>query len=98
MDRRKDTSLTEATTIPLHKKLPGTEPKTYREISLLRVMCYILDRITLYRLVKYCEEVTRDKQADLWPGLSTIDQQFIVRRGIGVWQQYLKLAQLTLLT
>ncbi|KAK6761327.1 hypothetical protein RB195_022403 [Necator americanus] len=66
--------------ILLHKKLSVTDPRNYRGISLLRVMYKVLERIILDRLIKHREETTRDEQAGLRPGRSTIDQVLIVRR------------------
>ncbi|KAK6729023.1 hypothetical protein RB195_006214 [Necator americanus] len=39
-------------------------------------------------LIKHREETTRDEQAGFRPGRSTIDQVFIVRRLIEIWQRY----------
>ncbi|KAK6764050.1 hypothetical protein RB195_024397 [Necator americanus] len=83
--------------IPLHKKLSVTDPRNYRGISLLRVMYKVLQRIILDRLIKHREETTRDEQAGFRPGRSTIDQVFIVRRVIEIWQQYSKPMQLAFL-
>ncbi|KAK6735975.1 hypothetical protein RB195_018939 [Necator americanus] len=83
--------------IPLHKKLSVTDPRNYRGISLLRVMYKVLERIILDRLIKHCEETTRDEQAGFRPGRSTIDQVFIVRRVIEIWQRYSKPMQLAFL-
>ncbi|KAK6756914.1 hypothetical protein RB195_015001 [Necator americanus] len=51
-------------------------------------MYKVLERIILDRLIKHREETTRDEQANFRPGRSTIDQVFIVRRVIEIWQQY----------
>ncbi|KAK6744465.1 hypothetical protein RB195_011274 [Necator americanus] len=83
--------------IPLHKKLSVTDPRNYRGISLLRVMYKVLERIILDRLIKHREETTRDEQAGFRPGRSTIDQVFIVRRVIEIWQRYSKPMQLAFL-
>ncbi|KAK6762130.1 hypothetical protein RB195_023011 [Necator americanus] len=60
-------------------------------------MYKVLERIILDRLIKHCEKTTRDEQAGFRPGRSTIDQVFIVRRVIEIWQHYSKLIQLSLL-
>ncbi|KAK6750210.1 hypothetical protein RB195_002293 [Necator americanus] len=86
--------------ISLHKKLSVTDPRNYRGISLLRVMYKVirsLERIILDRLIKHREEITRDEQAGFRPGRSTIDQVFIVRRLIEIWQRYSKPTQLAFL-
>ncbi|KAK6741647.1 hypothetical protein RB195_009489 [Necator americanus] len=83
--------------IPLHKKLSVTDPRNYRGISLLRVMYKVLERIILDRLIKHREETTRDEQAGFRPGRSAIDQVFIVRRVIEIWQRYSKPMQLAFL-
>ncbi|KAK6764228.1 hypothetical protein RB195_024515 [Necator americanus] len=83
--------------IPLHKKLSVTDPRNYRGISLLRVMYKVLERIILDRLIKHREETTRDEQAGFRPGRSTIDQVFIVRKVIEIWQRYSKPMQLAFL-
>ncbi|KAK6729458.1 hypothetical protein RB195_006481 [Necator americanus] len=83
--------------IPLHKKLSVTDPRNYRGISLLHVMYKVLERIILDRLIKHREETTRDEQAGFRPGRSTIDQVFIVRRVIEIWQRYSKPMQLPFL-
>ncbi|KAK6735274.1 hypothetical protein RB195_018453 [Necator americanus] len=49
------------------------------------------------QLIKHREETTRDEQAGFHPGRSTIDQVFIVRRVIEIWQQYSKPMQLAFL-
>ncbi|KAK6735391.1 hypothetical protein RB195_018541 [Necator americanus] len=56
-----------------------------------------LERIILDRLVKHREETTRDEQAGFRPGRSTIDQVFIVRVVIEIWQRYSKPMQLAFL-
>ncbi|KAK6763374.1 hypothetical protein RB195_023902 [Necator americanus] len=73
--------------IPFHEKLSVTDPRNYRGISLLRVMYKVLERIILDRLIKHREETTHDEQAGFPPGQSTIDQVFIVRRVIEIWQR-----------
>ncbi|KAK6763989.1 hypothetical protein RB195_024351 [Necator americanus] len=50
-------------------------------------MYKVLERIILDRLIKHREETTRDEQAGFRPGRSTIDQVFIVRRVIEIWQR-----------
>ncbi|KAK6765177.1 hypothetical protein RB195_025210 [Necator americanus] len=60
-------------------------------------MYKVLERIILDRLIRHREETTRDEQAGFRPGRSTIDQVFIVRRVIEVWQRYSKLLQLAFL-
>ncbi|KAK6764790.1 hypothetical protein RB195_024929 [Necator americanus] len=74
IDERIPHSWRHAIIIPLHKKLSVTDPRNYREISLLRVMYKVLERIILDRLIKHHEETTRDEQAGFRPGRSTIDQ------------------------
>ncbi|KAK6738048.1 hypothetical protein RB195_020259 [Necator americanus] len=46
------------------------------------------ERIILDQILRHREETTRDDKAGFRPGRSTIDQAFIVRRVIEVWQQY----------
>ncbi|KAK6742682.1 hypothetical protein RB195_010127 [Necator americanus] len=60
-------------------------------------MYKVLERIILSRLIKHLEETTRDEQAGFRPGRSTIDQVFIVRRVIEIWQRYSKPMQLEFL-
>ena len=60
-------------------------------------MYKVLERIILDRLIKHREETTRDEQAGFRPGRSTIDQVFIVRRVIEIWQRYSKPMQLAFL-
>ncbi|KAK6758466.1 hypothetical protein RB195_015967 [Necator americanus] len=86
IDERIPDSWRHAIIIPLHKKLSVTDPRDYRGISI------ILDR-----LIKHREETTRDEQAGFRPGRSTIDQVFIVRRVIEIWQRYSKPMQLAFL-
>ncbi|KAK6762080.1 hypothetical protein RB195_022977 [Necator americanus] len=57
----------------------------------------VLERIILDQLIKHREETTRDEQAGFRPGRSTIDQVFIVRRVIEIWQRYSKPMQLAFL-
>ncbi|KAK6763135.1 hypothetical protein RB195_023735 [Necator americanus] len=83
--------------IPLHKKLSVTDPRNYRGISLLRAMYKVLGRIILDRLIKHREETKRVEQAGFRPSRSTIDQVFIVRRVIEIWQRYSKPMQLAFL-
>ncbi|KAK6762304.1 hypothetical protein RB195_023135 [Necator americanus] len=64
-DERISDSWRHAIIISLHKKLSVTSPRNYRGISLLRVMYKVLKRIILDRLIKHCEETTRDEQAGL---------------------------------
>ncbi|KAK6728136.1 hypothetical protein RB195_005657 [Necator americanus] len=97
IDERIPDSWRYAIIIPLHKKLSVTDPRNYRGISLLRVMYKVLERIILDRLIKRREETTRDEQAGFRPGRSTIDQVFIVRRVIEIWQRYSKPMQLAFL-
>ncbi|KAK6729652.1 hypothetical protein RB195_006600 [Necator americanus] len=97
IDERIPDSWRHAIIIPLHKKLSVTDPRNYRGISLLRVMYKVLERIILDRLIKHREETTRDEQAGFRPGRSTIDQVFIVRRVIKIWQRYSKPMQLAFL-
>ncbi|KAK6743212.1 hypothetical protein RB195_010461 [Necator americanus] len=63
------------------------------------VCCVLLaqERIITDRLIKHREETTRDEQAGLRPGPSTIDHVFIVRRVIEIWQRYSKPMQLAFL-
>ncbi|KAK6755938.1 hypothetical protein RB195_014369 [Necator americanus] len=70
---------------------PAEHPRNYRGISLLRVIYKVLERIILDRLV------TRDEQAGFRRGRYTIDQVFIVRRVIEIWQRYSKPMQLAFL-
>ncbi|KAK6749175.1 hypothetical protein RB195_001651 [Necator americanus] len=51
-------------------------------------MFKVLERIILDRLIKHREETIRDEQAGFRSGRSTIDQVFIVRRLIEIWQRY----------
>ncbi|KAK6744474.1 hypothetical protein RB195_011280 [Necator americanus] len=95
IDERIPDSWRNAIIILLHKKLSVTDPRNYRGISLLRVMYKVLERIIL--LIKHREETTRDEQAGFRPGRSTIDQVFIVRREIEIWQRYSKPMQLAFL-
>ncbi|KAK6728534.1 hypothetical protein RB195_005896 [Necator americanus] len=60
-------------------------------------MYKVLERIILDRLIKHREQPTRDEQAGFRPGRSTIDQVFIVRRVIEIWQRYSKPMQLAFL-
>ncbi|KAK6752325.1 hypothetical protein RB195_003629 [Necator americanus] len=60
-------------------------------------MYEVLERIILDRLIKHRGETTRDEQAGFRPGRSTIDQMFIVRRMIEIWQRYSKPVQLAFL-
>ncbi|KAK6740649.1 hypothetical protein RB195_008858 [Necator americanus] len=60
-------------------------------------MYKVLERIILDRLIKHREETTRDEQVGFRPGRSTIDQVFIFRRVIEIWQRYLKPVQLAFL-
>ncbi|KAK6740914.1 hypothetical protein RB195_009018 [Necator americanus] len=57
-------------------------------------MYKVLECIILDRLIKHREETTRDEQVGFLPGRSTIDQVFIVRRAIEIWQRYSKPMQL----
>ncbi|KAK6762681.1 hypothetical protein RB195_023408 [Necator americanus] len=97
IDERITDSWRHAIIIPFHKKLSVTDPRNYRGISSLCVMYEALERIILYRLIKHREETTRDEQAGFRPGRSTIDQVFIVRRVIEIWQRYSKPMQLAFL-
>ncbi|KAK6752126.1 hypothetical protein RB195_003505 [Necator americanus] len=100
IDERIPDSWRHAIIIPLHKKLSVTDPRNYRGISLLRVMYNmykVLEHIILDRLIKHREETTSDKQAGFRPGRSTIDQVFIVKRVIEIWQRYSKPMQLPFL-
>ncbi|KAK6762481.1 hypothetical protein RB195_023270 [Necator americanus] len=63
----------------------------------MRVMYKVLERIILDRLIKHREETMRDEQAGFRSGRSTIDQVFIVRRVIEIWQRYSKPIQLAFL-
>ncbi|KAK6735819.1 hypothetical protein RB195_018829 [Necator americanus] len=60
-------------------------------------MYKVLERIILDRLIKHREETKRDEQAGFRPGRSTIDQVFVVRRVIEIWQRYSKPMQLAFL-
>ncbi|KAK6764672.1 hypothetical protein RB195_024845 [Necator americanus] len=60
-------------------------------------MYKVLKRIILDRLIKHREETTRDAQAGFRPGLATIDQVFILRRVIEIWQRYSRPIQLAFL-
>ncbi|KAK6755870.1 hypothetical protein RB195_014328 [Necator americanus] len=75
IDEKIPDSWRHAIIIPLHKKLSVTDPRNYRGISLLRVMCKALERIILDRLIKHREETTRDEQAGFCPGRSTINHR-----------------------
>ncbi|KAK6761146.1 hypothetical protein RB195_022273 [Necator americanus] len=97
IDERIPDSWRHAIIIPLHKKLSVANPRNYREISLLRVMYNVLERIIPQRLIKHREETTRNEQAGFRPGRSTIDQVFIVKRLIEIWERYSKLMQLAIL-
>ncbi|KAK6728286.1 hypothetical protein RB195_005745 [Necator americanus] len=57
----------------------------------------VLERIILDRLIKHREETTCDEQAGSRPGQFTIEQVFIVRRVIEIWQRYSKLMRLAFL-
>ncbi|KAK6729189.1 hypothetical protein RB195_006310 [Necator americanus] len=57
-------------------------------------MCEVLECIILDRLIRHHEETIRDELAGLRPGGSLIDQVFILRRMIEVWQRSAKLLQL----
>ncbi|KAK6736932.1 hypothetical protein RB195_019556 [Necator americanus] len=94
MNERIPDSWRYAIIILLHKKLSVTDPRYYRGISLLHVMYKVLERIIIDRLTKHREEITRDEQASFRPGRSTIDQVFIVRRVVEIWQRYSKPLQL----
>ncbi|KAK6754740.1 hypothetical protein RB195_013618 [Necator americanus] len=97
IDKRIPDSWRHAIIIPLHKKLSVTDPRNYRGISLLRAMYKVLERIILDPLIKHREETTRDEQAGFRPGRYTIDQVFIVRRVIEIWQRYSKPMQVAFL-
>ncbi|KAK6734971.1 hypothetical protein RB195_018273 [Necator americanus] len=97
IDERILDSWRHAIIVSLHKKLSVTDSGYYRGISLLRVIYKILERITLGRLIKHREKTTREEQAGFRPGRSTIDQVFIVRRVIEIWQRYSKPMQLEFL-
>ncbi|KAK6764071.1 hypothetical protein RB195_024411 [Necator americanus] len=97
IDERIPDSWRHAIIIPLHKKSYVTDPSNYRGVFLLRVMYKVLERIILDRLIKHHEETTRDEQAGFRPGRSTVDQVFIVRRVIEIWQRYSKPMQLAFL-
>ncbi|KAK6762061.1 hypothetical protein RB195_022962 [Necator americanus] len=60
-------------------------------------MYKVLEHIILDRLIKHREETTRDEQGGFHRGRSTIDQVFIVRRVIEIWQRYSKPMQLAFL-
>ncbi|KAK6736430.1 hypothetical protein RB195_019236 [Necator americanus] len=98
IDERIPDSWRHAIIIPLHKKLSVTDPRNYRGISLLRVMYKVLERIILDRLIKHREETMRDKQAGFRPGRSTIDQVFIVKGVIEIWQRFSKPMQFEFLS
>ncbi|KAK6761224.1 hypothetical protein RB195_022332 [Necator americanus] len=68
IDERIPDSWRHAITIPLHKKLSITDPTNYRGISLLRVICKVLERIIREQLIKHLEETKRDEQAGFRPG------------------------------
>ncbi|KAK6731323.1 hypothetical protein RB195_007659 [Necator americanus] len=70
------------------------DTRNYRGISLLCVMYKVLERIILDRLIKHREETMREEQAGFRPDRSTIDQVFMVRRVIEIWQLYSKPMQL----
>ncbi|KAK6756200.1 hypothetical protein RB195_014539 [Necator americanus] len=97
IDERIPDSWKHAVIIPFHKKLFATDPRNYRGISLTRVMYKVLEIIILDRLIKHREETTRDEQAGFRPGRPTIDQVFIVRRVIDIWQRYSKPMQVAFL-
>ncbi|KAK6752544.1 hypothetical protein RB195_003768 [Necator americanus] len=97
IDEKIPDSWRHAIIILLHKKLSFTDPRNYRGIPLLRVMYKVLERIILDRLIKHREETTRDEQAGFRPCRSTIDQVFIVRRVIEIWQRSSKPMQLAFL-
>ncbi|KAK6760859.1 hypothetical protein RB195_022070 [Necator americanus] len=97
IDERIPDSWRHAIIIPLHKKLSVTDPRNYRGIYLLHVMYKVLERIILDRLMKIREETTLDDKAGFRLGRSTIDQVFIVRKVIEIWQQYSKPMQLVFL-
>ncbi|KAK6755937.1 hypothetical protein RB195_014369 [Necator americanus] len=77
--------------VPSAPDLEHIHMRNYRGISLLRVIYKVLERIILDRLV------TRDEQAGFRRGRYTIDQVFIVRRVIEIWQRYSKPMQLAFL-
>ncbi|KAK6762151.1 hypothetical protein RB195_023024 [Necator americanus] len=60
-------------------------------------MCKVLERIILDRLIKHRGETECDEQAGFRLGRSTIDQVFIVRRVIKIWERYSKPMQLAFL-
>ncbi|KAK6764590.1 hypothetical protein RB195_024785 [Necator americanus] len=72
------------------KYLPpsGTRVELSRNL-LLHAMHKVLGRIILDRLIKHREETKRDELARFRPGRSMIDQVFIVRRVIEIWQRRL---------
>ncbi|KAK6764509.1 hypothetical protein RB195_024724 [Necator americanus] len=59
IDERISDSWRHAITIPFHKRLSVTDPRNYRGISLLRVMCKLLERMILDRLIKHREQKKR---------------------------------------
>ncbi|KAK6749228.1 hypothetical protein RB195_001682 [Necator americanus] len=83
IDGRMLDSWRHAIIIFLHKKLTVTEPKNYLGISLLRVMHRVLKR--------------KREQAGFRPRRSTIDQVFIVKTVIEIWQRYSKPIQIAFL-
>ncbi|KAK6763707.1 hypothetical protein RB195_024147 [Necator americanus] len=97
IDERMTDSWRHAIIITLHKKLSVMDPGNYRGISLLHLMYKVLERIIPDRPIKHREETTRNEQAGFRPGRSAIDQVFIVRRMIEIWQRYSKPKQLAFL-
>ncbi|KAK6763114.1 hypothetical protein RB195_023719 [Necator americanus] len=75
-----------------NKKLSITGTRNHRGMSLVCVMYKVLER-----LIKHREETTRDGQAGFHPARSTIEQVFIVKRAIKIWELYSKLMQLAFL-
>ncbi|KAK6735554.1 hypothetical protein RB195_018643 [Necator americanus] len=60
-------------------------------------MYKVLGRIISDRLIGSHEDLTREKQAGFRHGRPTIDQVFIARRVIEIWQRYSKPMQLAFL-
>ncbi|KAK6746474.1 hypothetical protein RB195_012522 [Necator americanus] len=61
-----------AAIILLHKKFAVTDPKNYQGISVLRVMCKVLEWFTLDWPIKHRKDTASEEEAGFRPGRSAI--------------------------